>query len=147
MVFGRINKTLKIGCILTKSKKMTKPHEPIIELTKSFISRRYKINWVRIVISCLAVVAGIFIIYQVITKLTFLNKDNGSVFGAFITLAGLLLGTVALGLLNPALTTSEKINDAKAINKKMVAESEKPISHGFRDFFKEFHDILEKFYK
>jgi len=99
------------------------------------------------VVSILAVSAAIFIIYQVISKLKFLTEINNSVFVAFISLAGLLLGTVAFGLLQPTLTTSEKISDAKEINKRMVLESQKPFRSGYIDFFKCFNDVLEKFYK
>lgn len=126
---------------------MAKPTELIIDLTGSFIKRRYKINWIRIALSALSVAAAIFIIYEVITSLKFLNDINNTVFVAFISLAGLLLGTVAFGLIQPTLTTSEKINDAKEINKKMISESNKPFTQGYTEFFKCFNDVLEKFYK
>src|SRR5882724_272672 len=126
---------------------MPRPTEPIIELTKSFIKRRNKINWVRIAVCILAVLAAIFIIYQVYNKLQFLTAITNSVFVAFISLAAFLLVIVVFGLLQPTLTVSEKINDAKEINKKRVEESRKTIWDSYAEFFKNFNDILEKFYK
>lgn len=126
---------------------MKEPVESVIELTKSFIKRRYRINAFRIIVCVVAVLAAVFIIYQVITKLGSLTEINSYVFASFIAMAGILLGTVAYGILQPTLTTAEKINDAKEINKKMVKDSKKAKWHGYVEFFKHFNDVLEKFYK
>lgn len=122
------------------------PLTTVIDIVESFISRRRKINYLRITIIAINIIAA-FLTIRWVVKWIQSHVDIVPIGAGLIALAGIFYGTVAYGLINPTLLSSEKIGDAKTIKKDMDKIAATPNLSDHVTFFEKLTAIFEKFYK